>query len=189
VQLGTPALHARHFPGLQSAALSGNLASWPHDMPPAVAAVDSLALLVAASHGGDRLDPLTVRRLVQVMAAGQLPEQRLDYEVRRFMAPAMRRLLSLDPVALLNARPIPVLWLTGERDLQVPPEPNAAALRSGLLPRPAGASVDVVVLPGINHFLQPAITGSLLEYGRIETTIDPDILDRIAVWILAQVRP
>jgi hypothetical protein len=39
------------------------------------------------------------------------------------------------------------------------------------------------ILQGDNHLLQPCTTGSLEEYGEIETTIDPLALDEIVQWL------
>ena len=41
-------------------------------------------------------------------------------------------------------------------------------------------------MPGLNHLFQRAQTGAIDEYSKIEITIDPEVLDVIASWILAQ---
>jgi len=43
--------------------------------------------------------------------------------------------------------------------------------------------VTIKVLPGLNHLLQPAETGLPSEYGRIEITIAPRVLDLVSEWI------
>ena len=49
----------------------------------------------------------------------------------------------------------------------------------------AGGNADVTVkeLPGLNHLFQPAKTGLPDEYGKIETTFAPAVLEMIADWI------
>jgi hypothetical protein len=47
------------------------------------------------------------------------------------------------------------------------------------------AKAEVVELPGLNHMLQPARTGGVDEYGKIETTIDPSALKLIGDWVVA----
>ncbi|MCK4537785.1 MAG: hypothetical protein KAV42_03200 [Candidatus Krumholzibacteria bacterium] len=41
----------------------------------------------------------------------------------------------------------------------------------------------VLVLDGLNHFFQTADTGSPVEYGTIEETIAPKVLDILSDWI------
>jgi hypothetical protein len=50
----------------------------------------------------------------------------------------------------------------------------------------SGAPTTVKVMPGLNHLFQRAQTGAIDEYSKIEITIDPEVLDVIASWILAQ---
>jgi pimeloyl-ACP methyl ester carboxylesterase len=92
-------------------------------------------------------------------------------------------MLSHDPSDTLARLNCPVLVLFGEKDVQVPPEGNADAVRRALA---AGGNADsrVEVLANLNHFFQNATTGAPSEYGEIEQTIDPLVLDIIAAWIL-----
>ena len=41
-------------------------------------------------------------------------------------------------------------------------------------------------MPGLNHLFQHARTGAVSEYGEIEETMAPEVLDKIATWILQQ---
>ena len=41
-------------------------------------------------------------------------------------------------------------------------------------------------MPGLNHLFQRAQTGAIDEYSKIDITIDPEVLDVIASWVLAQ---
>ena len=43
----------------------------------------------------------------------------------------------------------------------------------------------IVTLSGLNHFLQPVITGAPSEYGDIETTLDPTAIAAVCDWIAA----
>jgi hypothetical protein len=45
----------------------------------------------------------------------------------------------------------------------------------------------VVVLPGLNHFFQTAPTGAPREYGMIEETVSPALLDLVLDWIRGQI--
>ncbi|HVY94735.1 MAG TPA: hypothetical protein VHA14_18360, partial [Bryobacteraceae bacterium] len=47
----------------------------------------------------------------------------------------------------------------------------------------ANPDYEVVKLAGLNHFFQTAETGSPAEYGQIEETISPVVLNLIGEWI------
>jgi pimeloyl-ACP methyl ester carboxylesterase len=93
-----------------------------------------------------------------------------------------RYFIDYDPRPALRKVKVPVLALNGSRDLQVTPDPNLPEIEKALK---QGGNRDVTVrlLPGLNHQLQPAQTGSPAEYGVIETTIDPSVLDLVTGWI------
>jgi fermentation-respiration switch protein FrsA (DUF1100 family) len=94
----------------------------------------------------------------------------------------MRTFMSHDPRPALRAVDCPVLVLSGDLDLQVLHDQNVPEVERAL--REGGNSdVTVVLLPGINHMLQPAQTGSVTEYATIETTVDPAVLDAITNWV------
>ena len=76
-----------------------------------------------------------------------------------------------------------ILALFGGLDMQVPAEGNLEAMREALS---AAGNPDFQVdqLAGLNHFFQSAETGAPDEYGRLEETISPRVLEQIADWIL-----
>ena len=81
----------------------------------------------------------------------------------------------------------PVLAINGEKDLQVPPKENLAAISSAL--QAGGNSRSTVKeLPGLNHLFQTCKTGALSEYSQIEETIAPDALKIIGDWIEEQTK-
>jgi fermentation-respiration switch protein FrsA (DUF1100 family) len=107
----------------------------------------------------------------------------IDAQVTALTSPWMRFFLTYDPRPTLMKVKCPVLAITGEKDLQVPPEENLRAIDDALK---AGGNKDYVVkeLPGLNHLFQTAKTGSPSEYAKIEETISPDALEIIGNWIL-----
>lgn len=96
----------------------------------------------------------------------------------------MRTFIRHDPAPALEKVKCPVLALFGEKDLQVPPVPNAEAVMQALT-RGGNTQSTVKVLPGLNHLFQEAHTGSPAEYSAIEQTISPTALDALSSWILA----
>jgi pimeloyl-ACP methyl ester carboxylesterase len=101
--------------------------------------------------------------------------------------PWFRFLINYDPGPALRALQQPVLALNGALDVQVPPAQNLPAITWEL---EAGANKDyeVVKLAGLNHFFQTANTGAPAEYGEIEETIAPSVLNLMAEWITRHAR-
>ncbi len=95
-------------------------------------------------------------------------------------SPWYRGFVAYDPAPALRKLRIPVLAVVGGKDTQVTAAQNIPALRAALASDP---KAEVVELPGLNHMLQPATTGSVDEYGKIETTIDPAALKLITDWV------
>jgi len=93
-----------------------------------------------------------------------------------------KEMLPFDPVDAYRKIGAPVLAVYGTLDQQVPPEPNSQLMRKALPPDGG----EVVVLPGINHQMQRAQTGSPAEYGQISETIAPALLERITDWARAR---
>ena len=125
---------------------------------------------------------------VQLEANGIPPDRQNDAQVRAAAEPAlspwMRYFLTYDPRPALERTTVPVLALNGDLDLQVDAEQNLTAIAAAL--RGSGND-DVVVhrLPGLNHLFQHAKTGLINEYGTIEETMSPEVLDLIRDFILA----
>lgn len=115
-----------------------------------------------------------------------VPEETMDLQIRQLLSPWMRYFIAHDPKPELERLEVPVLAVIGAKDVQVPPDPNLAAVEEALR---AGRVSDatVVELEGLNHLLQTAPTGSVSEYARIEETMSPTALELIADWITARV--
>ncbi|MFB6278954.1 MAG: alpha/beta hydrolase family protein [Salinibacter sp.] len=90
-----------------------------------------------------------------------------------------------DPAPALRRVDVPVLALYGSKDLQVPPEQNAAPMRAALTDSPSD-DVTVRVLDGLNHLFQPAETGLPSRYAQIDTTMAPRALETVSTWIRAR---
>ena len=146
---------------------------------------DSLALVrirEAADAAHRRLPPAR-QRLVDSAWAGVNAEQAW----RPLVTPWFRYLLTYDPRPALSRVRIPVLALFGEKDVQVPPAQSVPPMEAAF--RAAGnRDATVRVFPGLNHLFQHAETGLVAEYGRIEETIAPEVLQAIGDWITARFR-
>nr|HQU74775.1 prolyl oligopeptidase family serine peptidase [Calditrichia bacterium] len=77
----------------------------------------------------------------------------------------------------------PVLAINGEKDLQVPPRENLAAIEKAL--RDAGnKGVTVREFPQLNHLFQHAQSGAPSEYATLEETFSEEVLTFMKDWIL-----
>jgi uncharacterized protein len=114
----------------------------------------------------------------------QMTPATVDMIAKQVLSPWLRYFLSYDPRPTLTKVKCPVLAIGGEKDTQVPPKENLAAIGDALK---AGGNKDVTIkeLPGLNHLLQHAKTGSPMEYSTIEETISPDALQLIGDWVAA----
>jgi pimeloyl-ACP methyl ester carboxylesterase len=117
-------------------------------------------------------------------AAGD-PEVLADAALGGTLNPWFRFAVSLDPRVALQQVRCPVLAVNGSLDLQVDPNQNLPEIERAL--REAGnRDVTILRLPGLNHLLQTAQTGSTAEYATIEETMNRAALDAIRDWILAR---
>jgi fermentation-respiration switch protein FrsA (DUF1100 family) len=96
-------------------------------------------------------------------------------------SPWMKYFLEFDPRPTLAKVKCPVLAVNGTLDLQVWHEQNLPEIEKAI--REAGGDVTAKRYDNLNHLFQPARTGGMSEYGAIETTIDPAVLEDVTVWI------
>ncbi|WP_310542032.1 alpha/beta hydrolase [Phenylobacterium sp.] len=121
----------------------------------------------------------TLARAREILAAAAYPAERLELRAAIAAKPWQRYWATHDHTAGLRGLTCPALVLLAEKDLQTPPRAHAAALRA------ANPAATVVTLPGLNHLLQPAVTGAPSEYREIETSLDPSAIDVVCDWISA----
>lgn len=108
-------------------------------------------------------------------------KQNYQAVIHQIRQPYMSYFLALDIRPLLANITCPVLALNGTKDIQVDHESNLSALLSGL---PANENNCIETVEGVNHLFQNCVTGALAEYGEIEETISPAVLETIIRWIL-----
>ncbi len=142
-------------------------------------AVQTRLLDVVATAEDDSVAALQAR---EILAEAGLTGEAADGQVRALLTPWMRYFLVYDPLPELRVLSIPVLALNGEKDTQVPAIENLGPVEVALR---EGGNTDVTaeVLPGLNHLLQTAETGSPTEYAGIEETMSPAALEIIGDWV------
>ena len=110
-------------------------------------------------------------------------EATIKGQIPMYLSPWFRYFIKYNPRQTLEKVKSPVLALNGENDLQVAWKENLDLIAVALK---AGKNKDFTVksFPKLNHLFQTSQTGSLDEYGKIEETIAPPVLEIIADWIL-----
>jgi uncharacterized protein len=103
-------------------------------------------------------------------------------------SPWFKFFLDYDPAPTLEKVKCPVLVLLGEKDLQVPAEPNRLAIVAALA-KGGNPDVTVKVFAGANYLYQAAVTGGVSEYATLKKEFVPGFLDTISRWILERTRP
>lgn len=172
--------------GLLGHSEGGNVAPLAASQSPDVAFI---VLLSGCGVTGREVLYRQIELVARAQGATEAQVQSALQEVRRQTAAAVeggsrweRSFLEHDPRPALRQVTVPVLALSGSLDLQVPAEPNLVEIEQAL--RAAGnRDVTARRLPGLNHLFQPAKTGAPAEYGEIETTLDPTVLDLVTGWI------
>lgn len=99
----------------------------------------------------------------------------------------MRYFLKYDPAPTLAKVKCPVLAVNGAKDLQVPSGMNLPAIEAAVK---QGGNQDVTVkeFPGLNHLFQHCEKCTIGEYGILEETFSPEVIDFTAKWILEKGR-
>ena len=138
-----------------------------------------------------RMRPLLKQAMAQLSPndtqALNSSDQAIEQQVKAVLSPWFRYFLNYDPRPTLTKLRQPVLAIVGEKDVQIAPKENLAAIEAALK---AGGNKDYLVkeLPGLNHLFQTASTGGVSEYAKIEETIAPTALKEMGDWILAHAR-
>jgi len=149
--------------------------------PEAVAAgnVSQRAVMaLVAAHADD--GEATQREVTAYLVGQGMPPPAAAQSAAGFSTPWFRWFIAHDPAPALSGFSGPMLAIYGGKDLQVPADQNAPVLER-LKP-----DAEVVVLPGLNHLMQPATTGLPNEYAGIETTVDPQALSTVVDWVAAR---
>lgn len=91
--------------------------------------------------------------------------------------------IKINPDDYWSTLNIPVLALNGTLDTQVIAKENLNGIKTSL-EKAKNKQFEIVELPQLNHLFQEAKIGSVEEYGKLEQTIAPVVLDKMSAWIL-----
>lgn len=88
-----------------------------------------------------------------------------------------REFLSFEVAPYLKKLKVPLLAIHGAKDIQVDAVPNSEALATY-------KRAECHILPGLNHLGQHCSTCTAEEYGNLDETVAPEILELMTDWIL-----
>lgn len=111
-----------------------------------------------------------------------LPEKQLEALVAQLTNPWLVEFVKIDPALYLEKVSCKVLALNGAKDLQVASKENLGIIQSAL-EKTGNNDYSVKEFTGLNHLFQECDTGLPSEYGEIEQTISPKVLEEISKWI------
>jgi len=96
--------------------------------------------------------------------------------------PWMIYFLQTNPPDYLVRLTCKVLALNGSKDIQVVPDPNLAAIDSAL--KKSRVKIhQTEKISGLNHLFQHCKTCTVTEYGELEETFSPEVLQRMGDWL------
>ena len=127
-------------------------------------------------------DPAAKVREIAKETGVSLPEPLVQNFAKsmEICTPWLKYFIGYDPSADIRGAKCPVMAVNGSKDVQVVAADNLAAIRR-LLPE---NSLNLIKeYPGLNHLFQHCTTGLTTEYGQIEETVSPEVMQDIAAWI------
>ncbi|KXX70008.1 hypothetical protein AVL50_14115 [Flammeovirga sp. SJP92] len=113
----------------------------------------------------------------------QVSDQQIHNIVQSLSSPWFTEFIRLDPATYFQNVKCPVLALNGSKDVQVIASQNLPAIEKALQ-KAGNKDYKIMELQGLNHLFQDCETGLPNEYGKIEQTLSPLLLDEIKKWIV-----
>lgn len=114
----------------------------------------------------------------------KMSEQEREPFIAQMSSEWFRYFIKFNPEDYLSKVKIPVLALNGSFDMQVSAEENLDGIKKSLT-KAGNKNFEIVEFKGLNHLFQTAKTGSPAEYGQIEETFSPKVLNKMSSWILS----
>ncbi len=118
-----------------------------------------------------------------LLPEGTTKQMLLMQSIPRYKNDWMINFIRLDPIPYLQKLRCDVFAVNGGKDLQVPPNENIEAIKSAL-EESKSKSFETKIYPNLNHLFQNCDTGSPTEYGDIEESFSPEVLEDLHNWII-----
>jgi pimeloyl-ACP methyl ester carboxylesterase len=139
-----------------------------------------LAMGRESSLYADTAEELQKQLIAFYQEKSNLDPQTISATARTLASPWFRTFLALDPLPYLEQIQIPILALTGTKDLQVLMDPNFFGIQRALEEREDFASKS---FPDLNHLFQKAQSGSPAEYVEPNPMIEDQVLEVVTQWL------
>lgn len=110
-------------------------------------------------------------------------KEAMRMQLRNSNTPWGRFYMTHDTPEDIRAVRCPVLAVNGGKDLQVRSSAHLSAIAAAL-EEGGNSRFETREYPGLNHLFQHTATGAMEEYGDIEETWSPEVLEDIAEWIV-----
>ena len=140
--------------------------------------------IVSLAGPGVKGDTLLAVQVNRIMSLSGMPATMTVEKYRQQPSvkenPWLKWFIDYDPTDNIGKTRCPVFALNGDRDCQVVASQNLTAIQQ-LLPKSKKNLVKEY--PELNHLFQHSTTGLPAEYGQIEETISPEVLQDIAQWL------
>ena len=95
--------------------------------------------------------------------------------------PWYKYFLTYDPAPVLKKVNAKVLAINGDKDIQVLSKSNLAGIEAGL--KQTRSVYEIHEIPGVNHLFQNCVKCTVNEYGELDETISPKVLELIGNWL------
>ena len=109
-------------------------------------------------------------------------DQFVNLQVNQVTNLWMLHFLKYNTASALQSVKYPVLALNGEKDLQVDSKENLKTIKKSLR-KAKNRNVTTEELEGLNHLFQESTTGLPNEYGKLDQTISPIVLEKVVIWM------
>lgn len=123
---------------------------------------------------------------IVIATTGIKDEKSKDNFINQFVnqvsVPWVKYFLSYDPAPNIYKMTAKVLAVNGNRDIQVISKTNLAGIEAALR-KSKSKSYEVKELEGLNHLFQECKTCTISEYGQLEQTISPSLLEIVTKWM------
>ncbi len=93
-----------------------------------------------------------------------------------------RQFITFDTKKYLKKLKIPILAINGSMDIQVPPYPSQQGF-SSLFAKQTRSTSEAAIIEGLNHLFQRCERCDIMEYGDLEETFSPVVLQKMREWI------
>jgi len=110
-----------------------------------------------------------------------------ETQVAQITSPWFINFMRYNPTDDLAKLKTPMLFMVGEKDFQVPAEPNVAALKA-IIEKGKKKNITIRVIPGANHLFQQCKECTVTEYGTLEETFSAEALAVMGKWITSQTK-